>query len=101
LDISKILAPTNTRFTIEAYFDAAIVCSWCYKAKYLWFPFNEKWHTIIAGVIKANCGSRFYMFSIRIHAGTGIPELTIDHLANQKILKYHRHVTDIIHEMKK
>ncbi len=35
-----------------------------------------------------------------IHAGTGIPELTIDQLTNQKIQKYHRRATDIIHERK-
>ena len=35
-----------------------------------------------------------------IHAGTGIPELTIDQWTNQKILEYHRHVTDIIHGKK-
>ena len=35
-----------------------------------------------------------------IHAGTGIPELTIDQWTNQKILEYHRHVTDMIHERK-
>jgi hypothetical protein len=41
------------------------------------------------------------MVSIRkIHVGTGIPELTIDQWTIQKILKYHRQVTDIIHKRK-
>ena len=35
-----------------------------------------------------------------LHAGTGNPELTIGPLTNQKILKYHQHVTNIIHERK-
>ena len=35
-----------------------------------------------------------------IHAGTGIPELTIDQWTNQKILEYHRHATDMIHGKK-
>ncbi len=35
-----------------------------------------------------------------IHAGTGIPELTIDQLTNQKIQNYHRRATDIIRERK-
>ncbi len=35
-----------------------------------------------------------------IHAGTGIPELTINQWTNQKILEYHRHVTDMIHGKK-
>ena len=35
-----------------------------------------------------------------MHAGTGIPELTIDQWTNQKILEYHRHVTDMIHGKK-
>jgi hypothetical protein len=35
-----------------------------------------------------------------LHAGTSNPELTTDRWANRKILKYHRHVTDIIQEMK-
>ncbi len=35
-----------------------------------------------------------------IHVGTGIPELTIDQLTNQKILEYHRRATDMIHERK-
>ena len=35
-----------------------------------------------------------------IHVGTGIPELTTGLVTNQKILEYHRHVTDMIHERK-
>jgi hypothetical protein len=35
---------------------------------------------------------------IIIHVGTGIPELTIDQQTNQKVPRYHRHVTDIIQE---
>ncbi len=33
-----------------------------------------------------------------MHVGTGIPELTIDQLTNQKVPKYHRQATDIIQE---
>ena len=35
-----------------------------------------------------------------IQVGTGIPELTIDQLTNQKVPKYHRHVTDVRLRMK-
>ena len=39
-------------------------------------------------------------YHIIIHVGTGIPELTIDQQTNQKVPRYHRHVTDIIQERK-